>query len=221
MKTLLALAIPVLLIVGPAPDGEARAATPASFTAERMAFYEIALTCSSAPKLGCGSRAKRVLATLITDSRVAAAWVNEAGTRLAIGWSQPSAALTADQLNEVLGAHGLAVNPTDDEMRVELLASFRANQGWFDSRTIDELSKKESSIIAQRLVRRLHERVPVTPKQSTALVQAIMSSCWDRGGCQVEKDVTSIARHAKLDGSGLEALREAIALGYRPLENEQ
>jgi hypothetical protein len=227
MKTLLLLAIPLLLIVSPASQGEthqapmARTVTPDSFTADRVAFYEIALTCPAAPKLGCGSRAKRVLSTLTADSRVAAAWVNEAGTRLAVGWKQPFGALTTGQLNEILVTHGLAVNPIDDEIRAELLASFRANQGWFDTLSIDELSKKESSIIAERLVRRLVKRVPVTPTQSTVLVQAIMSSCWDRGGCQVEKDVTSIARNAKLDGSGVEALREVIALGYRPLENEQ
>lgn len=221
MKTLRALAIAILLISGPASNGAARTATPASLPADRVAFYEIALTCSSAPKLGCGSRAKRVLSTLTADSRIAAAWVNEAGTRLAVVWNQPSAPFKADQVNEILGANGLAVNPTDEEMHAKLLASFRANQGWFDSHSIDELSRKESSIIAERLVKRLHQRMPVTPKQSSALVKAIMSSCWDRGGCQVEKDVTKIAQHAKLDVSGVEALREAIALGYRPLENEQ
>jgi len=213
MKTLLVVILPLALLVG--------SVAPDSVSADRVAFYDIALTCPSAPKLGCGSRAKRVLATLTADERVAAAWVDEAGTRLAVAWTHPTAVLTAERLNEILEPHGLAVNATDEKTRAELLASFRTNHGWFDSGSIDELSRKESAIIAERLVRRLAKRVPVTETQGTALVKAIMSSCWDRGGCQVEQDVTTIAEHAKLDRSGLEALRDVIALGYRPLENEQ
>jgi len=41
--------------------------------------------------------------------------------------------------------------------------------------------------------------MPVTETQSVSLVKAIMSSCWDRGGCQVEQDIASIAQQAKLD----------------------
>ncbi|HEV7243140.1 MAG TPA: hypothetical protein VGQ36_28195 [Thermoanaerobaculia bacterium] len=212
MKTVLAVILPLALLVGSA-GGETQQ--------QAVAFYDIALTCPSAPKLGCGSRAKRVLATLTADKRVAAAWVNEAGTRLAVGWTQTAAAPAPDQLNEILGPHGLAVNAIDEKTRAELLASFRTNHGWFDSGSIDELSRKESAIIAERLVRRLAKRVPVTDTQNAALVKAIMSSCWDRGGCQVEQDATSIAEHAKLDRSGLDALREVIDLGYRPLDNEQ
>lgn len=209
MRAILAMILPIALLVGSA------------FAAETVAFYDIALTCPSAPKLGCGSRAKRVLATLTADPRVAEAWVNEAGTRLALRWTQPAAALTPDQLNDILGPHGLAVNAIDDKTRTELSASFGTNRGWFDSRTIDELSRKESAVIAERLVRRLAKRVRVTDTQSASLVKAIMSSCWDRGGCQVEQDIESIAQQAKLDRAGADALREVIALGYRPLENEE
>ena len=227
MKTALAVIVSFVLLVGSAVAGEPQQQTrtnaiaPDSVSADRLAFYDIALTCSSAPKLGCGSRAKRVLATLTGDARVAAAWVNEAGTRLVIAWAQSSAPLTADQLNEILGPHGLAVNPIDDKTRADRLVSFRTNQGWFDSATIDELSRKESAVIAERLVRRMAKHVAVTETQSVSLVKAIMTSCWDRRGCQVEQDVEAIAQQAKLDRSGANALREAVALGYRPLENEE
>lgn len=227
MKRALAVIVPVVLLIGSTLAGEAErqpgtnAIAPDRVSADRIAFYDIALTCASAPKLGCGSRAKRVLATLTGDTRIAAAWVNEAGTRLAIAWTQATAPLTADPLNEILGPHGLAVNATDDTTRTDLLASFRTNQGWFDSTTIDELSRKESGVIAGRLVRRMAKHVPVTETQGASLVKAIMSSCWDRGGCQVEQDVESIARQAKLDRAGADALREAVALGYRPLQNEE
>ena len=225
MKILRTL-IPLLLMAGAAQAGEmhqapAAGVSAASLSADQIAFYNVGLTCPSAPKLGCGSRAKRVLATLTADSHISAAWVNEAGTRLAIGWKQPFSTLTDDQLNELLGSHGLALNPTPADARGELLASLRANQNWFDAHSIDELSRKESSIIARRLVKRLHTRVPVTPEQSATLVKAIMDSCWDRSGCQVDQDAAKIARLAKLDEPGLQAFREAIALGYRPLENEE
>lgn len=227
MKLALAVIVSILLLVGSAVGGEpeqqpsTNAISPDSVSADRVGFFDIALTCPSAPKLGCGSRAKRVLATLTGDARVAAAWVNEAGTRLVIGWTQAGTRLTADQLNEILEPDGLAVNALDDKTRAELLVSFRTNRGWFDSATIDELSRKESAVIAVRLVRRLAKRVPITDSQSASLVKAIMNSCWDRGGCQVEKDVEAIARQVQLDRAGANAFREAVALGYRPLENEE
>ena len=227
MKTALAVIVSFVLLVDSAVAGEPQqqartnAIAPGSVSADRLAFYDIALTCSSAPKLGCGSRAKRVLATLTADTRLAAAWVNEAGTRLVIAWTRAGAPLTSDQLNEILVPHGLAVNGTDDKSRTDLLASFRTNQGWFDSATIDELSRKESGVIADRLVRRMAKHVPVTKTQSASLVKAIMDSCWDRGGCQVEEDIESIAQQAKLDRAGATALREAVALGYPPVENEE
>src|SRR4051794_3430334 len=115
MKKAFAVVLPLLFLAGTATAGE---------SAQHIAFYDVALTCSSAPKLGCGSRAKRVLATLTTDTRVAAAWVNEAGTRLAVRWTRTTAPLTAEQLNEILGPHSLAVNPIDEKTRAELAASF-------------------------------------------------------------------------------------------------
>ena len=100
-------------------------------------------------------------------------------------------------------------------------SSFQSDHGWFNSQSIDELSRKESAIIADRLVKRVARHVSVTEAQSAALVKAIMTSCWDRGGCQVEQDVASIAKQAKLNRAGLNALRDAVALGYQPIENEQ
>jgi len=212
LRNLLAVVLPLMLLARAATGGD---------NAEQIAFYNVALTCSSAPKLGCGSRAKRVLASLTADKRVAAAWVNEAGTRLAVQWMQPTAALTADQLNDILGPHALAVNPIEEATRAQLIASFRTNRGWFDSGSIDELSRKESAVIAERLVRRLAKRRPVSETQSTTLMKAIMKACWDREGCQLEQDITSIAQQAKLDRSAVGALRKVVALGYGPLENEQ
>src|SRR6185436_6052191 len=115
MKAALSVLLPFALLAGSASAGE----TPASVPADSVAFYDVALTCSSAPKLGCGSRAKRVLASLTSDFRVASAWVNEPGTRLAIGWRQAGGALSADQLNLLLGPHSLAVNAIDDKTRTE------------------------------------------------------------------------------------------------------
>jgi thiol-disulfide isomerase/thioredoxin len=189
--------------------------------AKGITFYDVGLTCSSAPKLGCGSRAKRVLATLTADSRVAAAWVNEGGTRLAIRWKQSTASLTVKQLNAILAPHSLAVNPLHEKTYDEAAASFPPTQGWFDSGTIDELSRKESAIVADRIVRRLAKRVPLSKSQAAALTKAIITSCWKREGCQVDKDIASIGQEVALDSAAVDAFREVVALGYRPLENEQ
>lgn len=86
MKTVLAFILPLAFLVGSASGGTQQARTnavaPDSVSADRVAFYDVALTCPSAPKLGCGSRAKRVFATLTADERVAAVWVPSAGSSI-------------------------------------------------------------------------------------------------------------------------------------------
>src|SRR6266849_5500291 len=60
----------------------------ATIAAERVTFYEVGLVCHAAPQIGCGSQAKPVLILLGRDPHIAGAWLNKAGTRLAIGWKE-------------------------------------------------------------------------------------------------------------------------------------
>ncbi len=141
---------------------------------ERVTFYQVGLVCGAAPKIGCGSRSKPVLRSLIGDPHIAGAWLNEAGTRIAIGWNKSQDVLSPEQLDQLVTAHGVSLNAVPDDARPELLASFRSSHGWFDASSVDRLSEQEGGIIA-----------------------------------------------ARLSPEAVAALRDVVALGYRPLPNEE
>lgn len=51
---------------------------------DRIDFYQVSLRCRAAPGLGCGSRAKPLLLELERNPAVAEAWLNRAGTLVAV-----------------------------------------------------------------------------------------------------------------------------------------
>src|SRR5438045_7495907 len=67
-------------------------ASPAArtFEASRLSFYEVPLVCPAAPQIGCGSASKPVLLELEHSEVVSEAWLNRAGTTMAIVWSEGS-----------------------------------------------------------------------------------------------------------------------------------
>src|SRR5882672_7636480 len=54
----------------------------------QVSFYSVPLACPAARGLGCGSAAKPVLRTLETTKTIQEAWIDHAGTTLAIVWKQ-------------------------------------------------------------------------------------------------------------------------------------
>src|SRR6267154_1451094 len=56
----------------------------------RVSFYEVPLVCPAAPQIGCGSAAKPLLLELERSDVVSEAWLNRAGTIMAIVWSELS-----------------------------------------------------------------------------------------------------------------------------------
>ncbi|HYS54620.1 MAG TPA: heavy metal-associated domain-containing protein [Thermoanaerobaculia bacterium] len=196
---------------------------PNEIQANRVTFYEVGLVCPAAPKIGCGSRSKPILQSLAADRRVAGAWLNEAGTKLAVGWKQKAVSL--EELNRLLAGHGIAANAVSDAASTELLASFHSGQGWFDAASVDRLSEHEAGVIAARLVKRLADKVTLTAEQRTTLVNSIEQSCRNRfiAGApgDSEKEMLAAAREAHLDSRALAALREVAARGYRPLPGEE
>src|SRR5213593_2934018 len=60
------------------------------FQSSRLSFYEVPLVCPAAPQIGCGSASKPLLLELERSDVVSQAWLNRAGTIMAIVWSEPS-----------------------------------------------------------------------------------------------------------------------------------
>src|SRR5579862_3119871 len=57
---------------------------------KRLSFYEVPLVCPAAPHIGCGSASKPLLLGLERNKTVSGAWLNRAGTILAVAWSEGS-----------------------------------------------------------------------------------------------------------------------------------
>src|SRR6516225_656669 len=57
---------------------------------EIITFYDVTLVCDDEPAIGCGSRAKPLLIDLERRSAIKEAWLNRAGTIVAIVWSGPA-----------------------------------------------------------------------------------------------------------------------------------
>lgn len=191
----------------------------------RITFYEVGLVCKAAPKIGCGSRAKPVLVTLGADPRIDGVWLSEAGTRLALAWKDAAHPATTEQLDKLLAETEIAVHDVAAMDRPALAASFASNTGWYDASTLDRLSEQEAAVIARRLVRRLSAKTSLTTAQKTILKNAIEKSCLERftksTGQELDQRIIAVSKEARLKPPAIAAFRDVIALGYRPLPNEE
>jgi len=191
---------------------------------ERVSFYEIGLVCPAAPKIGCGGHSKPVLNALTKDSHVAGAWINGAGTRLAIGWKS-SEVLSSEQIDQIISGFGVAANEVSRDARLNLIASFHSDSGWFDAASVDQLSEQEAGIIAARLVKRLTSRAAVTPAQQAALrdgmARALRANFIEGDRRDLDQQLIATSRAAKLSRQAVASLREVVELGIYPLPNEQ
>lgn len=209
-----------------AGDGKANSITPkpAAVMAGRVSFYSVGLVCKSAPKIGCGSKAKPVLLSLTSSPRISGAWLNEAGTRLAITWKDDGKALTLEQLDAVIESHGVALQTISNE-RDELLATFSNGSGWYDASEVGQLSEQEAGIIASRLVQRLSARAALSTEQSEQLRAALEQRFNERfskntPSSDIADELVEIAKPI-VDETTLAAVREVVSLGYRPLPGEE
>src|SRR5262249_21322672 len=62
----------------------------ATVTADRISVFKVPLVCPAAPQIGCGSTSKPILLDLEKQPGVLEAWLNRAGTRIAIVWKSES-----------------------------------------------------------------------------------------------------------------------------------
>lgn len=190
---------------------------------ERLDFFEVALVCPAAPKIGCGGRAKPALRALLGHHRIEAAWLNESGTRIAIAWRNASERLSLDDLDDLLTPHGLSVRAIGRDARDGLLAAAKSTR-WYDSESVDELSDREAAIIGARFVSRIAARTPLTEQQRSQLSRAISDVFRARFRGERHGDIGDLLREAVkayVDGAVARALDDAIALGHRPVEGEE
>jgi hypothetical protein len=113
---------------------------------EIIAFYDVLLVCGAAPAIGCGSRAKPLLMDLERQAAIDEAWLNRAGTIVAIVWSGP--ARTAEVAKPVFERHEVQYSERRDDRQT----AFRKEGAWFRGAEVDQLSSEEAREIAETSV---------------------------------------------------------------------
>ena len=115
---------------------------------EIITFYDVPLVCGAAPAIGCGSRAKPLLIDLEQRTAIKEAWLNRAGTIVAIIWS--GAARTEEVARPVFERHEIPYTERDDDKQTT--GSFRSEGRWLRGPEVDRLSIEEARVIAETSV---------------------------------------------------------------------
>ena len=191
--------------------------------ASTVSFFKVSLQCLAAPQIGCGSVSKPILLQLEKEQGVLEAWLNRAGTTIAVVWKPESdAEMLRNVTTELKEAHAMEIQ---GESRDEALKDFLSGKGWYRGADVDRLSEEEAGIIAARWVRRVQAKTILAKNKAEGLQRALSDS--------LRKDLTGESTrqnqeppqleevaHEYLDQDQVRFLSEAIEKGVRPLPNE-
>ena len=141
----------------------------ATFAPDRVSLYKVPLVCPAAPQIGCGSRAKPILLAFEHQPVVESAWLNHAGTLLAVVWKANSKSKERSAVvKSVSKGQGLDAVELKGEERKEPLGDFLGGS-WLRGSDVDRLSAEEAGILAGRLLRKIRGVVPVTEERAKIL----------------------------------------------------
>ncbi len=198
-------------------------------SADQLAFYEVPLSCPAARGLACGSAAKPVLSSLERRKTIDEAWLDHAGTTLAIIWKKgvKSGARRAE-LRSLTDDRGISLHELTGERRNESLKNFESRKDWYRGAEVDRLSEEEAGIIVGRLIHRAARREPTINERAVTLRSALTKVIREQlTGCTTtqcredcRKQLTAIARQ-NLNDREFHALMEAERQGYRPIGDER
>ncbi len=136
-------------------------------TADRISVFKVPLVCPAAPWIGCGGASKPILLQLEREPGVLEAWLNRAGTKMAVVWKpgadgetrrNVAAELKEDRAIELQG-----------ESRDEAVKDFLSGKDWYRGAEVDRLSEEEAGVIAARLVRWVQAKTPLAKDKAEGL----------------------------------------------------
>jgi hypothetical protein len=192
---------------------------------ERVSFYEVPLVCPAAPQLGCGRESKPLLLELERSPAVAEAWLNRAGTLLAIVWTEQSKSRErAKALSVVLKERDITPKELFGKAKRQALRDFEPRKEWYRGADVDRLSEEEAAIVANRWISRFREKIVMTDAQAKALQDSFTAEIRRRLVGQITRDeaiknMTKIA-HQYLDEKSVAILLESFGGALRPSEEK-
>ena len=185
------------------------AGNAATLTADRISVFKAPLVCPAAPQIGCGGASKPILLELETEPGVLEAWLNRAGTRIAVVWKPESNAEARRKVvAELKEDHAIEL---DGKPRDEAVTDFLTGKGWYHGANVDRLSEEEADIIAARLVRWVQAKSALAQEKVEGLQHAFADTLRkDLTGKSVGPNHLEDIAHAYLDQEQIKILREAI-----------
>jgi len=194
---------------------------------DRVSLFQVPLQCPAAPQIGCGSRAKPMLLELERDSSVSEAWLNRAGTKIAVVWKPESKAKARRSVATKLRKQ--EATEIKGKPRDETITEFLSGNGWYRGAEVDRLSEEEAGIIAARLVQRVEAKTTLPKEKAEALQHALADALkkrftddktkQDQNALLKSEDGLQQVAGQYLDKDQIPILKEAIAGGLRPLPN--
>jgi len=226
MKTHLTAVLAGGLLCAPFTNGAENAA---AVTADRISVFKVPLACPAAPQIGCGSASKPILLDLEKQPGVLQAWLNRAGTIIAVVWKPESDAETRSKV--ATGLKEDRATELQGDSRDKAVQDFLLGKGWYHGVDVDRLSEEEADIIAARLVHWVQAKSSLAQEKAEGLQRAFAET--------LRKDLTGeYARlnqkprrlgdiaHDYLNEEQIQILKqaikdeEAIENGERPVPNE-
>jgi copper chaperone CopZ len=191
-------------------------------TADRISVFKVSLQCPAAPQIGCGSASKPILLDLERQPGVLEAWLNRAGTTIAVVWKAEANAETRRNVTaELKEDHATEI---ERESRDEELKDFLSGKGWYRGAAVDRLSEEEADVIAARLVRRVQAKTALAKDKAEGLQRALADAYRQRLTNKIGRE-QELSRFQDIGREYLEKdqmaiLKEAIESGVLPLPNE-
>lgn len=116
-----------------------------------VTFYKTPLVCNAAPDIGCGSRAKPLLLDLEKNPAIKEAWLNRAGTVVAIVWKDKDQ--TAAIARPIFAENSVDFTELGRQDAAPYLLTFRKESLWYRGAAVDLLSREEAATIANSSVK--------------------------------------------------------------------
>lgn len=208
-------------------------------TKEIISFYDVPLVCPAAPKIGCGTKSKPILLEMEKKSSIKEAWLNRAGTVLAIVWNEnASSDLRTTTVDSIFKENKMDAKLIVGKDYEKMLASFEEKKKWYRGMEVDKLSLEEKDIIIERLLDRINDKTPLSQKKTQALktefatalknrftktysseINSNSEKATEKSKKEIENELIEIGKKY-LNETEMNSLKEAIILGLRPTESD-
>jgi hypothetical protein len=190
-----------------------------------VSFYKVPLVCPAAPQIGCGSASKPLLLELEHSDIVSEAWLNRAGTMMAVVWSEQSKPRErAKTLKAILKQRKMTAKEVTGDAKQQAVKDFQSENDWYRGADVDRLSEEEAGVIANRWIGRFREKIVLTDEKAKTLREAFTTQLKRQLTGQTTREETreemlKIARQ-HLDEKDVAVLVEAFGSGFRPKKGE-